>query len=128
MSNHSLCRYRYREERKMRAKLAIETIKTINGQDDIGVENFIKVVKRARLRCEKPEILLDLIPMKTWTKPTGLPRLNANTTPRAQNSTIPLSDRSKMNCFKCGKIVHMSSQCQLKQGFPRAMVSNVHHR
>ena len=56
--------------------------------------------------------------MKTWTKPTGPPRLNANTTPRAQNSTIPLSDRSKMNCFKCGKIGHMSSQCQVKQGFP----------
>ena len=56
--------------------------------------------------------------MKTWTKPTGLPRLNENTTPRAQNSTIPLSHRLKMNCFKCGKIGHMSSQCQVKQGFP----------
>ena len=23
-----------------------------------------------------------------------------------------------MNCFKCGKIGHVSSQCQVKQGFP----------
>ena len=51
----------------MEAKLAIETIKTINGQDDMGVEDFIKVVKRARLRCEKPEILLDLILAKNIT-------------------------------------------------------------
>ena len=43
------------EERKMGAKLAIETIKAINGQDDMGVEDFIKAVKGARLRCEKPD-------------------------------------------------------------------------
>ena len=55
------------EERKMGAKLAIETIKTINGQDDMGVEDFIKIDKRARLRCEKPEILLDLILAKKIT-------------------------------------------------------------
>ena len=251
------------EERKMGAKLAIETIKPINGQDDMGVEDFIKTVKRARIRCEEPEILLDLIlakkithvaekairymqinsyedlyaalrqnlrqtsslislksklesckqgltetvqnfttrfrqitneinylvqsqhvnptkrrlkieleeeeavnryllnlkreigmqvrllkpntvneaqalaietetwlkdsqpvrqiikpPVKIWAKSPGPPRLSANTTPRAQNSTIPLSDRFKMNCFKCGKIGHISSQCQVKQGFP----------
>ena len=45
----------------MGAKLAIETIKPINGQDDMGVEDFIKTVKRARIRCEEPEILQDLI-------------------------------------------------------------------
>ena len=49
------------------------------------------------LKDSKPVKQIPRPPMKTWTKPTGLPRLNANTTPRAQNSTIPLSDRSKMN-------------------------------
>ena len=42
-------------------KLAVEIIKTLNGQDDIGVEDFIKNVKRARDRCHQPSILLDLI-------------------------------------------------------------------
>ena len=49
------------EEERINDKLAIERIKTINGQDDIGVEDFIKNVKRARDRCNQPSILLDLI-------------------------------------------------------------------
>ena len=51
----------------MGAKLTIETIKPINGQDDMGVEGFIKTVKRSRIRCEEPEILLDLILEKKIT-------------------------------------------------------------
>ena len=51
----------------MGAKLAIETIKPINGQDDMGVDDFIKTVKRARIRCEEPEILVDLIVAKKIT-------------------------------------------------------------
>ena len=49
------------EEERINAKLAIGIIKTINGQDDIRVENSIKNVKRARDRCNQPRILLDLI-------------------------------------------------------------------
>ena len=49
------------EEERINAKLAVEIIKTINGQDDIGVEDFIKNVKRARDRCNQSSILLDLI-------------------------------------------------------------------
>ena len=45
----------------MNAKLAIETIKTLNGQDDMGVEDFVKTIKKAKFRCSEPEILLDLI-------------------------------------------------------------------
>ena len=69
------------------------------------------------LKDSQPVKQIPRPPMETWTKPTGLSRLNANTTPKSQNSTIPLSDRSKMNCFKCAKIGHMSSQCQVMQGF-----------
>ena len=49
------------EERRMNAKLAIETIKTLNGQDDMGVEDFVKTIKKAKLQCSEPVILLDLI-------------------------------------------------------------------
>ena len=49
------------EEERINAKLAVEIIKTINGQDDIGVEDFIKNDKRARDRCNQPSILLHLI-------------------------------------------------------------------
>ena len=49
------------EEERFNAKLAVEIIKTINGQDVIGVEDFIKNVKRARDSCNQPSILLDVI-------------------------------------------------------------------
>ena len=49
------------EEVRINAKLAVKIIKTINGQNDIGVEDFMKNVKRARDRCNQPSILLDLI-------------------------------------------------------------------
>ena len=52
------------EEERINAKLAVVIIKTINGQDDIRVEDFIKNVKRARNRCNQPSILLDLIILK----------------------------------------------------------------
>ena len=49
------------QEERINAKLAVEIIKTINGQDDMRVEDFIKNIKRARNRCNQPSILLDLI-------------------------------------------------------------------
>ena len=33
----------------------------MNGQDDIGVEDFVKSVKRARMKTTQPNLLLDLI-------------------------------------------------------------------
>lgn len=46
---------------KIPAKDLIRIIKPLNGQDDIGVEDFIKTVKRAQKRCSQPELLLDYI-------------------------------------------------------------------
>ena len=48
------------EEEKINAKLAVEIIKAVNGQDDIGVD-FMKNVKRAKDRCNQPSLMLDLI-------------------------------------------------------------------
>ena len=45
----------------MIAKDVVRTIKPINGRDDIGVEDFIRSVKKARRRCSQPELLLDFI-------------------------------------------------------------------
>lgn len=50
-----------REINQNSAKDMIRTIKPINGQDDMGVEDFIKTVKRAQKRCSQPELLLDFI-------------------------------------------------------------------
>ena len=52
------------EDERIDAKLAIETIKTLNGQDDMGVEDFIKSIKKAKIRCTQPNLLLDLIVAK----------------------------------------------------------------
>ena len=49
------------EEERINAKTAIETIRGINGQDNIGIEDFIKTVKRAKSRCSQTNLLLDLI-------------------------------------------------------------------
>ena len=43
------------------AKGIIRTIKVLTGQDDIGVEDFIKTIERARERCSQPKLLLDYI-------------------------------------------------------------------
>ena len=39
------------EEGRIKAETAVETIREINGQDDIGTEDFIKTVKKAKIRC-----------------------------------------------------------------------------
>ena len=53
------------------------------------------------------------------SRPIFQPRPNANATPRTPNASMPLADRSKMNCHKCGKIGHFASQYMTKpQGFP----------
>ena len=44
-------------------------------------------------------------------------RPSANTTSnRIPNESLPLQDRTKMNCNKCGRIGHLVNQCY-KQGF-----------
>ena len=47
-------------------------------------------------------------------RPTFQPRPSANTTPRTSNASMPLADRTKMDCHKCGKIGHFASQCMTK--------------
>lgn len=48
-------------EEQIPAKEAIRTIKAINGQDDVGIENFIKTGKKAKLQCNQPNLLLYFI-------------------------------------------------------------------
>lgn len=43
------------------AKLSVQFIPILKGRDDIGVEGFIKKVRKARSRCREKEELLDLI-------------------------------------------------------------------
>ena len=45
----------------MRAKDATSTIGFLNGENDIGVEEFIRCIKRAQLGCTQPHALLDMI-------------------------------------------------------------------
>ena len=52
------------EDKSIDAKLAIESIKILNSQDDMGVEDFIKSIKKAIIRCTQPHLLLDLIVAK----------------------------------------------------------------
>ena len=39
----------------------IRTIEELKGRYDIGVEDFIKTVKRAQMRCSQPDLLLDFV-------------------------------------------------------------------
>ena len=58
------CNYSQRnqvDEGTIPAKDIIRTKKPISGQDDIGVEEFIKIVKKAKLRCSQQALLLDYI-------------------------------------------------------------------
>ena len=55
------------EEEKVNAKTMIETIRGINGQDDMGVEDFIKTVKRAKIHCTQQKLLLNLVIAKKIT-------------------------------------------------------------
>lgn len=48
-------------DNRVSARDIIGTIDTLNGKDDCGVEDFIKLVKKARKRCSQEDILLDLI-------------------------------------------------------------------
>ena len=45
----------------------IETIRGINGQDDMGVEDFIKTVKRAKIHRTQQKLLLNLVIAKKIT-------------------------------------------------------------
>ncbi|XP_033314395.1 uncharacterized protein LOC117213154 [Bombus bifarius] len=53
----------YNEDRGLEADKAIRTVETLPGQDDVGVEDFILSVRKARARCKASdrELLLDLI-------------------------------------------------------------------
>ena len=43
------------------AKDIIRIVESLNGHDDVGVYDFIKSVKRAKLRCSQPSLLLDYV-------------------------------------------------------------------
>ncbi|XP_033316637.1 uncharacterized protein LOC117214557 [Bombus bifarius] len=51
------------EERGLRAEKVIRTVETLRGRDDVGVEDFILSIRKARARCKASDkdILLDLI-------------------------------------------------------------------
>ena len=51
----------YESEDRINATIALETIRTLNVQGDLGVEDFVKSVKRARMKTSQPNLLLDLI-------------------------------------------------------------------
>ena len=42
-------------------KVNIRTIQPLNGHDDMGVEDFIKSVKKAQKKCSQPLLLLEFI-------------------------------------------------------------------
>ena len=43
------------------AKDLVRTVEVLNGQDDVGVQDFIRSVKRAKARYSQPDLLLDFI-------------------------------------------------------------------
>ena len=45
----------------IQAKDAIRAIKSINGQDDMGIEDFIRTILRIKNQCSQPQLLLDFI-------------------------------------------------------------------
>lgn len=48
----------------MLAKDALRMIETLNGQNDVGIQDFIENVKFALSKCSQPEILLHFIKTK----------------------------------------------------------------
>lgn len=52
---------KYEEFRFKRAKDLVDTIKPLRGWDNFEVEDFIRMVERAKSRCYEPDILLDII-------------------------------------------------------------------
>ena len=64
-SSHAAIRPRnnYNEDQGLEADKAIRTVETLRGRDDVGVEDFILSVRKARARCKESdrELLLDLI-------------------------------------------------------------------
>ena len=52
------------KEKRIKAKKAIGTILGISGRDDVGVEDFIKTLKRAKTRCTQHNLLWDLFIVK----------------------------------------------------------------
>ena len=56
-------RNNYSEDQGLEADKAIRIVETLRGRDDVGVEDFILSVRKARARCKESdrELLLDLI-------------------------------------------------------------------
>ncbi|CAL7933002.1 unnamed protein product [Xylocopa violacea] len=52
----------------MRAKDTIRTIETLRGRDDVEVEDFIYLVRKAKTRCCEPDLSLDLILVEKITE------------------------------------------------------------
>ena len=43
------------------AREVVRTIRTLTGQDDINVEDFIRLVEKEQENCSQPDLLLDFI-------------------------------------------------------------------
>lgn len=45
----------------LKAEIALKCIPILNGEDDIGVEGFIREIKEMRMMCSKQTLLLNMI-------------------------------------------------------------------
>ena len=78
----------------------------------IETEMWLKESQPARTQLVTRPVL------KYLPRPQPEPRSNANTNGiRTPNHSLPLAERVKMNCYKCGKTGHFANQCHIRQGF-----------
>ena len=81
----------------------------------IETEMWLKESQPARIQLVTRPVL------KYLPRPQPVPRSNANTNGiRTPNYSLPLTDRVKMICYKCGKTGHFANQCHASRVFDPA--------
>ena len=78
----------------------------------IETEMWLKESHPARTQVVARPVLKNL----PWPQLLRRPSANTNGT-RTPNLSLPLADKVKMNCYKCGKRGHFAFQCHVRQGF-----------